>query len=234
MRGTVTDIYIHSFRFTDNSDLADEAPSCLSDEEVARANRFKVEHARRDFLISHRLLRKTLSGYLDTDAASIRYCYGEHGKPHLDTPGQQGLHFNLSHSGDRILVAICTDCEIGVDIELIQERSNPLQLSRHFMSAEETSKLAGLTDPDAQREFFFTLWTRKEAYIKCLGKGFFHAINETDMNELAAGIHVPSCEAHRAYRVIDLDIAGDYKAAVAVRIADNGLSGPIKIKVVEQ
>ena len=230
----MVNIYIHSFRFTDNSDLLDEAPACLSDKERTRADRFKVEHARRDFLISHQLLRKTLSGYLDTDTGSIRYRYGEHGKPHLDTPGQQVLHFNLSHSGDRGLIAICRDCEIGVDIELIQERSNPLQLSRHFMSAEETTKLAGLTDPVAQREYFFTLWTRKEAYVKALGKGLLHPLSKTVMNQVSAGVQAPSSAGYGDYRVIDLDIAGDYKAAVAIQMSGDNYSDTIEVEVFEE
>ena len=230
----MVNIYIHSFRFGDNLHLMDAALSCLSDEELFRADRFKVEHARKSFLISHYLLRQTLSRYLQTDASSIRYRYGEHGKPELDTPDGQNLQFNLSHSGNRLLVAICHDGEIGVDIERIQERTNPLQLARHFMSKDEALQLAELKDPVAQREFFFTLWTRKEAYVKALGKGFFHAINKTDMNELSAGIHVPSSEDHRAYRVIDLEIAGDYKAAAAVHIDGENHSGTIEIKVFEE
>ena len=230
----MTDIFIHSFRFGANTQLVAEAPSCLSTEELARADRFKVERARQDFLISHHLLRQTLSRYLQIDARSISYRYGQHGKPHLKTSARHELNFSLSHSGDRLLIAICHNCEIGVDIERIQERSNPLPLARHFMSGDETLQLAELKDPVAQREFFFTLWTRKEAYIKALGTGFFHAINKTDMNEISAGIHVPSSEDHRTYRVIDLEIAGDYKAAVAIRMDDDRPANAIVTRVLEQ
>ena len=230
----MVNIYIHSFRFGNNVHLMDQAWSCLSAEELVRADRFKVEPAKHNFLISHYLLRQTLSRYLQTDASTIRYRYGEHGKPHLDTPDERNLQFSLSHSGNRLLVAICHDGEIGVDIERIQEKSNPLQLARHFMSKDEALQLAELKDPVAQREFFFTLWTRKEAYVKALGKGFFHAINKTDMNEISAGIHVPSSEDHRDYRVIDLDIAGDYKAAVAIQMSGDNYSDTIEVKVFEE
>ena len=230
----MTDIFIHSFRFGENTPLVTEAPSCLSAEELARADRFKVERARQDFLISHHLLRQTLCRYLQIDARAIDYRYGQHGKPHLKTPGRHELNFSLSHSGDRLLIAICHDCEIGVDIERIQETSNPLQLARHFMSGDEASQLAELKDPLAQREFFFTLWTRKEAYVKALGTGFFHAINKTDMNEISAGIHVPSSEDHREYRVLDLEIAGDYKAAVAIHMDDDSSANAIVTRVLEQ
>ena len=211
-----------------------EAPCCLSAEELTRAARFKVESARQEFLVSHYLLRQTLCRYLRTDACSIRYRYGEHGKPFLDAPGSQHLNFNLSHSDDRLLIAVHRGAEIGVDIERVQERSKPLQLASHFMSVEEAQQLARLTDPVAQRERFFTLWTRKEAYVKALGKGFFHPLNKTAMQKIAPGVHVARSEGHRDYRVIDLDIAADYKAAVAACMEGDSPADAIEVKVLEQ
>lgn len=227
------DIFIHSYRFTENAHLAAAAPSCLAAEELARAERFKVEPARQEFLVSHYLLRRTLSRYLQTDSGSIRYRYGEHGKPHLASPAPHDLHFSLSHSGDRLLIAIRHGGEIGVDIELVNERSKPLQLASHFMSGEEAQQLGRLTDPEAQRALFFSLWTRKEAYIKALGKGLFHPLNKTAMQEVSPGIYVPRSKEHCDYRVIDLDIATDYKAAVAVFMDSGSLTGAIEIKILE-
>ena len=228
------EIFIHSYRFTENAHLAAAAPSCLAAEELARAERFKVERARQEFLVSHYLLRRTLSHYLQTDSGSIRYRYGEHGKPHLASPAPHDLNFNLSHSGDRLLIAIRHGAEIGVDIELVQKRSKPPQLASHFMSGQEAQQLARLTDPVAQRALFFSLWTRKEAYIKALGKGFFHALNKTDMQEVAPDMYMPSSEENHDYRVIDLHIADDYKAAVAVRMDSGSQTGAAAIKILEK
>lgn len=230
----MSELFIHSLRFSQNADLVAEAPCCLSAEEQARAARFKVETARQDFLVSHYLLRQTLCRYLRTDARSISYRYGEHGKPFLDAPASQNLNFSLSHSGDRLLIAVCRGGQIGVDIELVQERSDPMQLASHFMSGDEALQLARLTDPVAQRELFFTLWTRKEALIKALGKGFFHPLNKTGMQEVAPGIHLPDSASHRDYRVIDLYIAADYKAAVAACMGSSSLSNTIGIQVLEE
>ena len=144
----MSELFIHSLRFSQNADLVAEAPCCLSTEEQARAARFKVETARQDFLVSHYLLRQTLCRYLRTDARSINYRYGEHGKPFLDAPASQNLNFSLSHSGDRLLIAVCRGGQIGVDIERVQERSDPMQLASHFMSGDETMQLARLIDPE--------------------------------------------------------------------------------------
>ena len=125
----MSEIFIHSFRFSKNAHLLAEPPCCLSAEEQVRAARFKVDTARQDFLVSHYLLRQTLCRYLQIDISSISYRYGEHGKPFLDAPASQHLNFSLSHSGDRLLIAVCRGGQIGVDIERVQERSDPMQLA---------------------------------------------------------------------------------------------------------
>lgn len=228
------DIFIHSFRFTEHAHLIDEAACCLSAEELARAARFKVDSARQDFCVAHCLLRQTLSRYLHTDARSISYRYGEHGKPYLDAPASQSVHFSLSHSGDRLLIAVCRGTEIGVDIELVQERSDPVRLASHCMSRDEAQQLARLTDPVAQRDCFFSLWTRKEAFIKVLGKGFFYPFNQTGMREIAPGVHLAGSQDVPHYRVIDLEIAADYKAAVAAHMDGDSLADAIGIKVLAE
>jgi phosphopantetheinyl transferase len=102
------------------------------------------------------------------------------------------------------------------------------------MSGDETMQLARLTDPAAQREFFYALWTRKEAFIKALGKGFFQALDKTGMQELSPGVYRPKSAGHKDYRVIDLDIAEGYQAAVAVCTDVDSPSNAIGIKVFEE
>ena len=87
-----------------------------------------------------------LGRYLDRDPRRLALELGVHGKPALrGTAGQaHELRFNLSHSGELMLVAVTTGREVGVDIEL--------------MRAGRTAEL-------------LRAWTVREAAVKCLGVG---------------------------------------------------------------
>ncbi len=81
----------------------------------------------------------------------------EHGKPYFaDHPD---LHFSISHSGD---FAVCglDDAPIGVDLE----QHRPLDAERL------AKRYLGVTEP-LTREEFFSLWTKKESYLKAVGIG---------------------------------------------------------------
>lgn len=89
---------------------------------------------------------------------------GEHGKPYIEG---MDIHFNISHSLGIVAVAIC-DFPIGIDIERLREIDKDRQLSfckRFFVKGEaEYLEKQGFA-PFA----FYYIWTRKEAYSKCLG-----------------------------------------------------------------
>lgn len=88
----------------------------------------------------------------------------EWGKPYL--PNAPGFHFSLSHAGDWAVCAV-SDVLVGVDLE--RERRLPPRLAAKF-APEEREMLAALSEREAQRAIF-RLWTCKEAYTKCTGRG---------------------------------------------------------------
>ena len=94
-------------------------------------------------------LRGVLSRYLDEDPAAIELRLGERGKPMLADPDPP-LHFNLSHSGGLVLIAVCRDREVGVDVQRMRKRR-------------------GRERPAE----FFAEWTRREAIAKCHGVGLW-------------------------------------------------------------
>jgi phosphopantetheinyl transferase len=94
------------------------------------------------------MLKQVLATYLDTAPEAVELEYGERGKPRLREGGD--LEFNLSHSGELVLVAVSRRREVGVDVQQIDpERDRP----------------AG----------FYEEWVRREAIVKCLGTGLLAA-----------------------------------------------------------
>jgi 4'-phosphopantetheinyl transferase len=129
------------------------------------------------FRISRKMLRQVLSHYLDGGPQQMEFLYGAFGKPYLKNHGD--LHFNLSHSGDQILLAVA-GFEVGIDTE--QHNSNfdfePL-LAECFCVAE-IEYIKTSIDPTTA---CYTVWTRKEAILKRSGTGI--AVHLPDINSLA-------------------------------------------------
>lgn len=82
------------------------------------------------------------------------------GKPYIkDYPYQ----FNLSHSGDYLLLAV-GDAPIGADIEKIT-KIRPKMMEKYFNPAEQKQvQTSGIKK-------FFEIWTQKESYVKYTGEG---------------------------------------------------------------
>lgn len=89
----------------------------------------------------------------------------ETGKPWF--PGCPELHFSLSHSGHLALCALA-DTPIGADLELVRPRKPGLP--RYVLSDRE---YGWYEDRGSRWEDFYTLWTLKEARVKCTGQGLF-------------------------------------------------------------
>ena len=91
------------------------------------------------------------------------YQTDQNDKPYIS--GQK--HFNISHSGDFVVCAVCDD-EVGVDVEKI-ERMSP-RLMHRFLSDVEICALNALNEDDIPC-YLCEKWVRKESYLKLTGSG---------------------------------------------------------------
>lgn len=142
----------------------------LSNEDRQRAERFRVNAARRRFVAARALTRMLLGCYTGVQPAALRIAIGARGKPRLErSPGHAMLHFNSAHSGTTAAVAVASS-ELGVDVESLRPVPNVARLATRFCSDFEREQLFAL--PEHQREAaFLALWTCKEAYLKAVGSG---------------------------------------------------------------
>jgi 4'-phosphopantetheinyl transferase len=193
----------------------------LSRDERARADRFHFEVDRRRGIIGRGYLRLLLGQILDLPANELQFEYDEFGKPAL-IPGQgRPLQFNVSHSGELILIAITTGRAVGVDVERIRTDLDPDSIAAQFFSASERKILASLPGP-ARYRAFFACWTRKEAYLKAKGVGLSLPLDQFDVSflpdeepQLLATRPDPAEARH--WRLWALDPSVDYAGALAVQ-----------------
>jgi len=143
----------------------------LNEEELERASKFFKPNDAESFILCRGLLRKILGTVLDTEPSAITFERNGHGKPFLkDTD----IEFNVSHSRDRLLVAVTTGRAIGVDIEFRRSGINMDAIADRWFAPEEREFFQGLEKPE---EAFFDIWAKKEAYVKALGIGIFKELN---------------------------------------------------------
>lgn len=186
----------------------------LDQEEAARADRFLVPRIGRRFTVARGTLREILGEALQVPPAQVEFAYGEHGKPAVP-----GLWFNLSHSGDRALVALA-DREVGVDLEELRTNVEFRRLAIRFFSPLEREALEAVPDEGLPLAFF-RLWTRKEAYLKACGKGLALPLASfaVPMGPLAAPAPMlwaeDPAEVGR-WRVRDVDVGAGYVGAVCL------------------
>ena len=152
--------------------------------EFARAARFLHEADRARFLLSHGLLRALAAHYLGRPPAALTFELGEVGKPHLAGADQGRLTFNMSHSGDLMLLAFARSGRVGVDVERWSDRLGDAERARIAASVFSTGEQAALAQLPAEhrRAAFFSVWTRKEAYLKATGAGISRGMKHCEVS----------------------------------------------------
>ncbi len=155
----------------------------LSRDEKQRALKFRFDNDRQTFVCARYALRALLGSYLTISAGDLQFNYSEHGKPTIDSGS---IHFNVSHSGDRAVVAITRVGPIGADIEFVKPAETfpdeeVLQVGRHFFSEDEYRRLSQI-ELSKRRLAFFQCWTRKEAFIKAEGSGLTFPLDQFEVS----------------------------------------------------
>ena len=143
----------------------------LTPGELARAARFATDILRHRYVQAHALLHRLLRVYLPGEASKYELAQSAHGKPYLAAPAlHPPLHFNLSHTGNVVCIALARGVEVGVDVEAVRPLIDLAGMIDKVCSAREQAHLATLP-AEAQLTLFYQLWTRKEAWLKLRGVG---------------------------------------------------------------
>jgi 4'-phosphopantetheinyl transferase len=192
----------------------------LSSDELDRAARFHFERDRQCYCVARGVLRALLGTSLGVRPQELSFQYSDKGKPRLASRySGRGLVFNVSHSGDLALLGFAYTGDVGVDIEKIRDDFDSAAIARRFFSAREQDQLSRLP-ADQRHPAFFRCWTRKEAFIKALGDGLSHPLNQFDVSIDSSGpisltTRPDPTEAERWW-LQSVEVEGGYAAAFAV------------------
>lgn len=163
-------------------------------------------------------LRACLARYLDVATADdVVIDIEANGKPRL----RGDLHFNVSHSGGALLIAVSRDQDVGVDLEFSRRSRRVVELAQRWFDPAEAAALQTL--PEALRQTaFLRLWTCKEAALKADGGGIASGLHRIAFAMNPAGGIDGATDG--VWKVVGVEPAPGYLGAVAWR----GVDVPVK------
>jgi 4'-phosphopantetheinyl transferase len=200
-----------------------ELEGTLSEDERERAGRFRFERDRVRFTAARGTLRALLGRYLDSDPSAFRFRYLEHDKPKLvEGSTRPVVEFNVSHSADVGLFAFTLGDDVGVDVEEMRPDRDLLGIADRFFSRREIESLRA-ADERERESVFFSMWTRKESYLKARGVGISLSLETIDVSErLRSGVvdlRIDGDDDSASWCLVDLDAGGGFKAALCANSA---------------
>lgn len=211
-------VYLWLIDINQEIETIDQLSLLLSKAEMDRANRFVFEKDKQRYIITHSILRLVLSKIISIEPLSIQFTSKKRDKPYLNHPEHQDVHFNLSHSGRYIIIALALKTELGIDIEFINPALDRDQMVQSFCSKQEIETYQQLP-ADIKRKAFYTCWSRKEAFIKAIGEGLYFplgdfsaSIDPREKPELTFHAQVPF---HTNWTILDIPLEDkDYVSAL--------------------
>ena len=168
--------------------------------EQQRWEALRLPEDRERFLRGRGGLRRLLGAWRDEPPEAVPIGAGAHGKPCCTG----GPEFNLSHSGDLILLALHRERAVGVDVEQLRPGLAWRPIARRVLPPAEWQALEA-----EGAEAFLAAWCRLEARLKAQGLGL-------------AGLGQPAV----AVELWDVAVPLGYRAALALALAPEAPSLP--------
>lgn len=137
-----------------------------------KITRFKYREDAERSLSGNILLIRGLKLMGKTEYSLNDLQYSTFQKPFLDDV----INFNISHSGQYTVCAISETSKVGIDVEEIREI--PLIDFDNLFSKDEWD---GVKNSKDVLPAFYTLWTKKEAFLKAIGSGLNTPLSEVNI-----------------------------------------------------
>ncbi len=226
------EVHIWMADFADWADRLADLKSLLSPDEVDRSDRFLRDGDRDRYVFAHGVLRRILATCCGAEAGALTFGVGDHGKPFLaDRPaGSESIEFNLSHSGDLVLIGVTSRCSLGVDVERLSRKVEFEDLSDRFFSPEEAETIRLHPEGESRRVFFET-WVCKEAFIKAVGDGLTMPLDsfavrfEGERTKVGTSSGKENPRLDTTWFLDRFEVTSDYVGAVAASAESVAITG---------
>lgn len=173
---------VHVWRIAlDSPDLEVKTlAASLSLDERERASQFSRGELRDRWIVARGAMRWILSTYVRSRPSSLEFRTTRFGKPYLGSPSMS-IAFNLSHTGSLAFLAVAAEGRLGIDAEFVSPVVDVEGIVRRFFAPSEKEEILQLPLED-RRAAFFACWSRKEAFVKAIGKGLHVPLDSFRVN----------------------------------------------------
>lgn len=186
----------------------------LDEPEIGRFQAYRREIDQRRFLTGRVLAKSVLGARLGLAPEAVRFdatcddCGKPHGKPKLP-----GVEFSISHSGERVGLAVST-VPVGLDVETATRGAED-NLIAYALNETEQAAVRELA-PDERTSAFYQYWTRKEALMKATGRGLKIPLQAITLDGARLAASADPALDPATTRLADLDPGEGYRGAVAM------------------
>lgn len=156
------------------------------------------------------LLLQGIQEIYNLDYTNKIISYTEYKKPYFH---EDLIHFNISHSVNRVICAITKTSEVGIDIEKISN----IELE-DFESQFSLNEWNKITQSDNKKETFFDYWAKKEAVIKSHGHGLTIPLKSFEISENITTIN------NEKFYLNEIKIDDDYKCYLSLKVFADAIS----------
>ena len=201
-------------------ELSTEIYKMLSDAEKDRVQQFVFAEDKKRFTLARYFLRGVLACYSRCEPSAVKIMQDGLNKPYIaDSCNPDNVYFNLSYR-ENYAYLIVSDCNnVGIDIEKHRHIDDIDQFARDYFSETERKFLHSLSDSQKQ-QYFFKFWSRKEAYIKAIGKGLSYSLTSFSCIKNKSALpflQIPQDKTSLYWILQDLPAPDGYSAAWAIK-----------------
>jgi 4'-phosphopantetheinyl transferase len=161
---------------------------------------YKDEKEQQHRVMGKLLLQQLLDTYNEITPFSLDdIWYDDFNKPQI----KNNIRFSCSHTNGLIVCSAASNIQVGVDAEMITNID--VEAMQEYFTATEWDELG---KNNFSLDYFYFLWTRKEAALKAIGKGIYEVFKNIEVlgDEFMYG--------EKRFYIYSIEINNAYKAAL--------------------
>lgn len=154
-----------------NEKILEKELYLLDSKELEKYYSYKFIDKKLEFLTGRILVKKILSTRLKVSPMDVILLEDKYGKLFVENACELSIYFNISHANKIVTCVVSSHRYTGIDVEILEEA--PLEIMSKVYLPKEIDFINSHEHLVDRKIAFYLIWTRKEAFMKANGLGFY-------------------------------------------------------------